>query len=309
MSINLTNIAWCTFTHNGYSGCVHAGPECAYCYAESFSEQKRGTPAFPHGFALTWRDNLAELLKVRGPALIFEGSMTDWFQETIPNARIDLLLDTCEQLQQVNPDVRILLLTKRTGRMARYSRRRPFPSNVWVGATLGFVNPRWPWDGLELDVDPIDARRFAYDRARQLQDVRGGEYRFLSCEPLLSPMPELHRVLDGISWVIVGGESGQHMWRPEIRHSRGLVEYHDKRWTLRHDRLPWILDIRDQVQAAGSTFFFKQGGGAQPDSAGHLLEGREYVAWPDGRDWRAVKQAIVDRKQAGRARRDGGYHV
>ncbi len=81
--------------------------------------------------------------------------------------------------------------------------------------------------------------------------------RFLSLEPLLGPLPGLD--LSGIDWVIVGGESGPG--------ARPMDE-------------AWALDIRDQCEAAGVPFFFKQWGGVNKKKAGRLLEGRTWDEMP-----------------------------
>ena len=111
MSLNLTNIGWTMFTHNGASGCKAIGPECAECYAEAVSEMKRGTKAFPHGFELTRRDNMKELVNLKGQVLVFEGSMTDWWQEDIPDSWRHDLFDALEELDKRNPLAQIQMLT------------------------------------------------------------------------------------------------------------------------------------------------------------------------------------------------------
>ena len=81
--------------------------------------------------------------------------------------------------------------------------------------------------------------------------------RFLSLEPLLEGVGPLD--LSGISWVIVGGESGPG--------ARPMAE-------------PWVLDIRDQCARAGVAFFFKQWGRARPKSGGRRLQGAVHDALP-----------------------------
>lgn len=81
--------------------------------------------------------------------------------------------------------------------------------------------------------------------------------RFLSCEPLLGP---LLLDLSGIHWVIAGGESGPK--------ARPMKE-------------EWVREIRDQCQAQGVAFFFKQWGGRNKKKAGRLLDGREWSEAPD----------------------------
>ena len=83
------------------------------------------------------------------------------------------------------------------------------------------------------------------------------QVKFLSIEPLLGPLPDLN--LNGIDWVIVGGESGPGA-RPMLK--------------------SWVIDIRDQCQSAGVPFFFKQWGGTNKKKAGRLLENRTWDEMP-----------------------------
>ena len=84
--------------------------------------------------------------------------------------------------------------------------------------------------------------------------------RFLSVEPLIAPVGKL--CLDGIDWVIVGGESGARArpMKPE-----------------------WVIDIRNQCVAARVAFFFKQWGGRSPKTGGRLLDGKEWNQFPPKR--------------------------
>ena len=81
--------------------------------------------------------------------------------------------------------------------------------------------------------------------------------KFISFEPLLGPIADAD--LDGIDWVIVGGESGPgaRPMQPE-----------------------WVIDIRDQCLAADIPFFFKQWGGVNKKKAGRVLDGREWDQTP-----------------------------
>jgi protein gp37 len=81
--------------------------------------------------------------------------------------------------------------------------------------------------------------------------------RFLSVEPLLEDLGAIN--LDGIHWVIVGGESG-HGARPM--------------------KEEWVQSIRKQCETAGALFFFKQWGGVQKKKAGRVLDNRTYDARP-----------------------------
>ena len=81
---------------------------------------------------------------------------------------------------------------------------------------------------------------------------------FVSAEPLLGPLPDLD--LDGIHWLIAGGESGPR--------SRPMDQ-------------AWVVDLRDQCEAANVPFFFKQWGGRTPKAGGRDLNGRTYDGMPE----------------------------
>lgn len=120
------------------------------------------------------------------------------------------------------------ILTKRAERLAHMAPSLPWPSQVWQGVSV--ENGRYTW------------------RITYLQTVPAC-IRFLSLEPLLGPIPRLP--LEGIHWVIVGGESGP-------RH--------------RPVDLAWVQEIRDQCVAADVPFFFKQGGGRTAKAGGRSLD-------------------------------------
>jgi protein gp37 len=88
--------------------------------------------------------------------------------------------------------------------------------------------------------------------------MTGAKVKFLSLEPLLSGLPSLS--LDGIDWVIVGGESG-----PKAR-------------PMDPD---WVREIRDKCQILRIPFFFKQWGGPNKKRTGRMLDGRHWDGMPD----------------------------
>jgi len=114
--------------------------------------------------------------------------------------------------------------------------------------------PPWPlpnaWVGTSIESDDYTWRA---DVLRQIP----ASTRFLSLEPLLSPLPSLD--LTGIDWVIVGGESGPGH-RP--------VD------------MAWVREIRDRCLAVGVAFFFKQVGGSTPKAGGRELDGRTWDQYP-----------------------------
>jgi protein gp37 len=234
-----TNIEWTDATWNPVTGCTRISPGCQHCYAERFSERFRGVDGHPFrfGFDLTLRpERLLQPLAWRRPRMIFVNSMSDLFHKRVSFEFADQVFDTMERA-----DWHIFqILTKRSSRMRNYVRQRyghsEAPSHIWLGVSI-----------------EDDARR---SRVRHLLDTPA-PIRFLSIEPLLGPITALP--LKGISWVIVGGESG-----PGAR-------------TMQPE---WVRTIRDQCVAACVPFFFKQWGGRQPKSGGRELDGREWNEWP-----------------------------
>ena len=97
----------------------------------------------------------------------------------------------------------------------------------------------------------VETSRYAF-RINHLRTVPA-KLRFISAEPLIGPLPDLD--LSDIHWLIAGGESG---------------------WNARPIEEAWVLNLRDQCEAADVAFFFKQWGGLHSKSGGRLLAGRTY---------------------------------
>ena len=232
-------IEWTDATWNPVTGCTKITRGCDNCYAERLAERFRGTPGHPfeNGFDLMLRpERLSQPLSWRRPRRIFVNSMSDLFHKRIPTEFIDSVFDTMEAVDQHVFQV----LTKRSSLMKRYLQRRygrcTAPPHIWCGVSV--------------------EDRTATARIRHLQTAPV-PVRFLSIEPLLGPVGDID--LEGISWVIVGGESGPNA-RPIER--------------------GWVLDIRDICERKGVDFFFKQWGGPTPKSGGRRLEGIEHNAIP-----------------------------
>jgi protein gp37 len=248
--MNDTKISWTTLTWNPMSGCAPVSEGCRHCYARTFAERKRGTPAFPVGFDLHLRPHkLAEPLRVKEPSMVFVNSMSDLFWDAVPETYRDKVFDVIARCPQHTFQV----LTKRPEAMRDHSRRLPFTPNIWAGVTVES----------QRHVDRVDVLRQVEARVR-----------FVSVEPMLSP---LTLELAGVHWVIVGGESGQHVSKhPE----RSLAEHLGSAWVPRADRVPWVRDIRAQCRQQRVAFFFKQWGGPLPTSGGKLLDGELVQEYP-----------------------------
>jgi len=234
-----TAIEWTDVTWNPVTGCTKISPGCDHCYAERFAERFRGVPGHPfeHGFDLRLRpERLEQPLGWKAPKMVFVNSMSDLFHKDIPVSFVDAVFDTMERA-----DWHVFqILTKRSSLMrsyvnARYGGRSA-PPHIWLGTSVE------------------DGERKS--RIRHMQQMNAA-VRFLSVEPLIGPLGKVD--LRGISWVIVGGESGPHArpMNPE-----------------------WVREVRDQCTAASIAFFFKQWGGMRPKSGGRELDGREWNQLP-----------------------------
>jgi protein gp37 len=250
--MQLTQIAWCIFTWNPFSGCRKISPGCTFCYASRLAEQKRGTHAFPNGFELTVRPHkLLEPFKLKFPSLIFLNSMSDLFWDQVDPTFRHQIVDVIE----ATPQHQYQVLTKRPEPMLEFSRERPLPRNFWAGVS-------------------IESEEYAW-RADVLREVDAA-VRFLSLEPLLGP---IDIDFSPFAWAIAGGESGPHLNNSEHA-ERALVKKVGRKWVPREDRIEWVREIRDACVEAGTPFFFKQWGGPTSKSGGNELDGRVWAQMP-----------------------------
>jgi protein gp37 len=233
-----SKIEWTDATWNPVRGCTKVSPGCKHCYAETFAERWRGIPGHPYeqGFDLKLvPEKLVEPLLWTRPRTIFVNSMSDLFQDGVPDEYISHVFGVMRAADWHIYQV----LTKRGQRMREALAR----SDVDLGAA-GHV-----WFGVS-----VENRKHGLPRIEHLRGARAS-VRFLSIEPLIEDLGDIH--LDGIDWVIVGGESG-----PGAR-------------PLREE---WVRSIRRQCQRAHIPFFFKQWGGVQKGRNGRELDGR---TWDD----------------------------
>jgi protein gp37 len=208
-----STIEWTEQTWNPSIGCDKVSAGCKNCYAESIAERFRDGKAFPNGFDFMLRPKRFEQpLHWRKPSLIFVNSMSDLFHEHMPLEVLQKLFDIMRQC----PQHIFQILTKRHQRLVEIASELTWHDNIWMGVSI---------ENQDCAV-----------RADYLRQVPA-KMRFLSCEPLLGPVKI---DLAGISWVIVGGESGSR-YRPFD--------------------IEWARDIRDQCRQAGASYFLKQLGG------------------------------------------------
>ena len=238
-----SKIEWTQCTWNPVTGCTKISPGCMNCYAERMALRLKaaGSPNYANGFHLTLHPHALEIpLRWKQPRTIFVNSMSDLFHKDVPFGFIARIFDVMHQTSRH----RFQILTKRSDRLLKLSAKLArqtcggltWPQNVWMGVTAE-------------NSDYV----FRMDDLRQT----GAAVKFISFEPLLGPISDID--LEGIDWVIVGGESG-----PGARPMKPQ----------------WATDIRDQCLAAGVPFFFKQWGGVNKKKAGRILDGRTWDNMP-----------------------------
>lgn len=228
-------IEWTDATWNPVTGCTQVSPGCDHCYAKTFAERFQGVPGHPYeqGFKLILRPERLELpLHWKRPRRVFVNSMSDLFHRDIPDEYIFRVFDVMNRADQHIFQV----LTKRSARLARLGHVLPWAPNIWVGVS-------------------VETNRYAW-RVDQLRKVPAF-VRFISAEPLLGPLNQVN--LDGIQWVITGGESGVG---------------------CRPCDADWVRDMRDRCLVRGIAFFHKQWGGRTPKAGGRLLDGRTWDEIP-----------------------------
>ncbi len=236
-----SKIEWTDATWNPVRGCTKVSPGCAHCYAETFSERFRGVPGHPYeqGFDLRLvPEKLTDPIKWTTPKTIFVNSMSDLFHEGVPD---EYIVRVVRVMELANWHI-YQVLTKRSERLLHL-----------LDTKLDFVkNCSHIWWGVSVEDRKHGLKRIAHLKAAQVP------VRFLSIEPLIEHVGRLS--LNGLHWVIVGGESG-----PGARPMKPL----------------WVKSIRDQCRSANVPFFFKQWGGVRKKEFGRELDGRTYDAFPN----------------------------
>jgi protein gp37 len=230
-----SRIEWTESTWNPVTGCTKISAGCKNCYAErmAFRLQAMGQANYKNGFRLTLQEHALELpLRWKKPQTIFVNSMSDLFHRDVPDEYILRIFDVMKQAHWHKFQV----LTKRADRLQRLSPKLTWSPNVWMGVSVEN----------EETTSRIDCLR-----------ATGAQIKFLSLEPLLGPLSHLN--LDGMNWVIAGGESGPR--------SRPMQQ-------------EWVTEIRDQCLSAAVPFFFKQWGTPNKKRAGRILEGRTWDQMP-----------------------------
>ena len=239
-----SGIEWTDATWNPVTGCDKVSPGCDNCYAltQAGRLKKMGMAKYQNdgdsrtsgpGFGLTCHpDVLDQPIRWQRPRRVFVNSMSDLFHEDVP---VEFIQDVL-QVMRDTPRHTYQVLTKRSRRMAQLDDELEWPPNAWVGVS-------------------VESERYLF-RLEHLRAV-SANVRWISAEPLLAPLGEFG--LEGIDWVVVGGESGIG--------ARTMEE-------------EWVTEIRDLCGAAGVPFFFKQWGGRSAKANGRVLEGQTWDEYP-----------------------------
>ena len=238
-----SKIEWTDATWNPTTGCDRISPGCDNCYALRMSARLKamgvrkynrdGNPETSGpGFGLQCHEKELVIPTIwKTSRMIFVDSMSDLFHKEVPLDFIEKVFNTIKE----TPQHIYQILTKRSQRLRDLSDSLEWHENIWMGVS-------------------IESQQYAF-RVQHLKET-SAKTKFISAEPLLG---KITLDLDGIDWVIGGGESG-----PRFR------EMHRD----------WIAYIRDQCLDQNVPFFFKQWGGVHAKKNGRLLDGLEYSEMP-----------------------------
>ena len=232
-----TKIEWTESTWNPITGCTKISSGCKFCYAEIMARRLKamGQEKYKNGFELTIHPEvLNEPYTWKKGKMIFVNSMSDLFHKDVPIEYIQQIFKVIKE----NPQHVFQVLTKRADILRYYDSEGwlEWSHNLWMGVTVE-----------------------SNDEINRIDNLRqtGARVKFLSCEPLLTALPDMN--LQGIDWVIVGGESGR---------------------TPRPIKEEWVLDIKEQCVEQSVAFYFKQWGGTNKKKAGKILGGKVYNEMP-----------------------------
>ncbi len=253
-----SKIEWTEATWNPVRGCQKISPGCKHCYAQTFAERFRSVPGHPYEQGFDPRlvpEKLLEPLRWSTPKTVFVNSMSDLFQDVVPD---EYIIAVATVMLRGNWHT-YQVLTKRADRLEELLKTK----------LRNAARARHIWWGVS-----VEDKQYGIPRIAHLGQSPAA-VRFLSIEPLLEDLGPLN--LRGIDWAIVGGESG-HGARPM--------------------QPAWVDAIKQQCDAQGTKFFFKQWGGVQKAKAGRQLNGRTYDAMPavttDSPPQRAAREQLID---------------
>ena len=231
----ISSIEWTQMTWNPTTGCTKISAGCKHCYAEVLSKRlmAMGQEKYKNNFKLTIHPKTLLIpFTWTKPKIVFVNSMSDLFHDKVPLSYIKQVFEVMNKC----PQHQFQVLTKRAERLEQISNELTWTKNIWMGVS-------------------VEDERVIH-RIDHLRNT-GAIIKFLSIEPLIGSVGEID--LQGIDWVIVGGESGFK--------SREIKE-------------EWVLDIKRQCRTSRVAFFFKQWGGKNKKVTGRLLKGRTYDEFP-----------------------------
>ena len=206
-----SSIEWTEMTWNPTTGCNKISAGCKFCYAEIMSRrlQAMGIDKYKDGFEIKIHEDALQIpYSWKSSKVVFVNSMSDLFHKEVPLSFIQKVF----KVMNDNPQHTFQVLTKRADILYKYHKQLNWTHNIWMGVSVE---------------DERVVKRIDYLRKT---DAR---VKFLSCEPLIGPLPNLN--LTNIDWVIVGGESG--------RKPRPLD-------------VDWVLDIQQQCEKSKSCLLF-----------------------------------------------------
>lgn len=275
-----SRIEWTELTWNPTTGCNKVSAGCKYCYAEIM--HRRLMKMYPDKYNNPFLDGAFEFpealqypLKKKKPSIVFVNSMSDIFHENISWNYIYKIFEVMHLAHWHTFQV----LTKRAERL-------PELKDVYMHLKRNYPDADFPSKNVWLGVS-VEDQKAADERIPLLLQVPAA-IRFLSCEPLLGAVDFASDCINkqlsktgvntenstGIDWVICGGESGN---KSRLMHP------------------DWARSLRDQCNAAGVPFFFKQWGEYMPIDAARLYRNDKRIDFTDG-----VAMLKVGKKKAGR---------
>lgn len=247
----VTTISWTNRTFNIVWGCEKVSPACKNCYAETWAKRYKFDV-----WGSTKPRRVFNDVHWRDPLKWHNVAIKEGVRHLVfCSSMCDVFEDhptVIQELKKLWPLIRStphLTWQLLTKRPERILQSLP---SDWG---QGYANV---WIGSTIENNDYVGRA---DHLRSVPAV----VRFVSYEPACGPLDKLD--LTGLHWLIFGGESGSD-YRP-----------HDPQWAR---------DIRDRCDAAGVTFFYKQGS-AFKSGADPTLDGKEYKAFPNGHVFVPVK--------------------
>lgn len=229
-----SSIEWTEMTWNPTTGCNKISAGCKFCYAEVMARRLKamGIDKYKDGFKLRIHEDALNVPYTwKHQKVVFVNSMSDLFHKDVPLNFIKKVFKVMNDTPHIYQ-----VLTKRSDILLKYHKELTWTPNIWMGVS-------------------VEDERVMH----RIDDLRktNAHTKFLSCEPLIGPLPKLN--LKKINWVIVGGESGR---------------------TPRPMDPDWVLDIQEQCSKKKVAFFFKQWGGVNKKKAGRMLNGKTYDEMP-----------------------------